>query len=145
MLKPSGGGAKQSFRVANNEDRPIAVQFSVTTRAQVNNKEVRKPADDKFSIYPAQTIIPPKSVQKVRIEWLGEKSLQKEASFRLIAEQVHVALSEQKQTGLNMLMTMIGALYVQPNGVSSNVNVARVKRHGNKLLVLLKNTGKKHL
>ena len=56
VLKPSGGGTKQSFRVTNESNKPIAVQFSVTTRQQINNKEVRKPADKDFMIYPPQTI-----------------------------------------------------------------------------------------
>jgi len=144
VVKPSGGGTKQTFKVTNESNKPIAVQFSVTTRQQVNNKEVRRPADKDFMIYPPQTIIPAKSTQKVRIEWLGTSNVKKELAFRLIAEQVYVSLEKKKQTGINMLMTLVGALYVQPNGTKSNVQVRAVQRHGNKLGVTLSNSGNRH-
>lgn len=144
VLKPSGGGAKQSFRVTNESNKPIAVQFSVMTRQQVNNREIRRPADKDFMIYPPQTIIPPRSTQKVRVEWLGSPNLKREKAYRLIAEQVYVSLEKQKQTGINMLMTLVGALYVQPNATKSNVQVKAVQRNGNKLAVTLANGGTRH-
>ena len=144
VVKPTGGGTKQTFKVTNESAKPIAVQFSVTTRQQINNKEVRKPADRDFMIYPPQTIIPAKSTQKVRIEYLGAPNVKKEKAYRLIAEQVYVSLEKKKQTGINMLMTLVGALYVQPNGTKSNVQVRAVQRHGNKLAVTLSNSGTKH-
>ncbi len=144
VLKPSGGGAKQSFRVTNESNKPIAVQFSVTTRQQINNKEVRRPADKQFMIYPPQTIIPARSTQKVRVEWLGAGKIPREQAYRLIAEQVYVSLDDKEQTGVKMLMKLVGALYVQPNGMRSNVQVKAVQRHGNKLAITLANTGNRH-
>ena len=144
VLKPSGGGSKQSVRVTNESNKPIAVQFSVTTRQQVNNKEIRKPADKDFMIYPPQTIIPAKSTQKVRVEYLGPGKIPREQAYRLIAEQVYVSLDDKKQTGVNMLMTLIGALYVQPNGTKDNLQVTTIKRHGNKLAVTVANSGNRH-
>ncbi|HIQ15601.1 MAG TPA: molecular chaperone [Leucothrix sp.] len=144
VVKPTGGGARQSFKVTNESNEPIAVQFSVMTRQQVNNKEVRRPADKDFMIYPPQAIIPPKSTQKVRIQWLGKQKVTKELSYRLIAEQVYVSLKKEKQTGINMLMTLVGALYVQPNNTKSNVTVKAVQRQGNKLAITLANSGTRH-
>jgi len=144
VLKPSGGGTKQSFRVSNESSEPIAVQFSITTRQQVNNKEIRKPADTDFMIYPPQTIIPAKSTQKVQVEWLGPGNIPREQAYRLIAEQVYVSLSDKNKTGFKMLMTLVGALYVQPNGTRSKVHVRSVQRHGNKLAVTLTNSGNRH-
>ncbi len=143
-LKPSGGGAKQSVTVSNTANEPIAVQFSVMTRQQVNNKEIRKPADNDFMIYPPQMIIPPRSTQKVRVEWLGSGQLPREKAYRLIAEQVYVSLDKEKQTGVKMLMTLVGALYVQPNGMKSDLKVTTVKRHGNQLAVTVANSGNRH-
>lgn len=144
VVKPTGGGARQSFKVTNESNEPIAVQFSVTTRQQVNNKEVRRPADKDFMIYPPQAIIPPKSTQKVRIQWIGKQKVTKELSYRLIAEQVYVSLTKEKQTGINMLMTLVGALYVQPNNTKSNVTVTAVQQQGNKLAITLVNSGTRH-
>ena len=144
VLKPSGGGAKQSVRITNESNQPIAVQFSVTTRQQINNKEIRTPADRDFMIYPPQTIIPAKTTQKVRVEWLGAGNMPKEQAYRLIAEQVHVSLDGKEKTGITMLMTLVNGLYVQPNGTKSNVQVKAVQRQGNKLAVTLTNTGTRH-
>jgi len=144
VLKPTGGGAKQSVTVSNESNEPIAVQLSVTTRQQVNNKEVRKPADHEFNIYPPQMIIPARSTQKVRVEWLGAGQMPREKAYRLIAEQVFVSLDNKNQTGVKMLMTLVGALYVQPNGMKSNLKVTNVKRHGNQLAVTVANSGNRH-
>ena len=143
-LKPSGGGAKQSVTVSNESNEPIAVQFNVMTRQQLNNKEIRKPADNDFMIYPPQMIIPARSTQKVRVEWLGAGQLPREKAYRLIAEQVYVSLDNKNQTGVKMLMTLVGALYVQPNGMKSNLGVSSVKRHGNQLAVTVANSGNRH-
>lgn len=144
VVKPTGGGARQTFKVTNESNKPIAVQFSVTTRQQVNNKEVRRPADRDFMIYPPQTIIPPRTTQKVRVEWVGKQRVTKELAYRLIAEQVYVSLEKKQQTGISMLMTLVGALYVQPNNTKSNVQVKAVQRHGNKLAITLSNAGTRH-
>lgn len=144
VLKPSGGGSKQSVTISNESNKPIAVQLSVMTRQQVNNKEIRKPADHEFNIYPPQMIIPARSTQKVRVEWLGAGQIPIEKSYRLIAEQVFVSLDEKEATGVKMLMTLVGALYIQPNGMKSNLSVTGVKRHGNQLAVTVTNSGNRH-
>ncbi len=144
VLKPSGGGAKQSFKVTNESNQPIAVQFSITTRQQLNNKEIRHPADKDFMIYPPQTIIPARSTQKVRVEWLGAGKLPREQAYRLIAEQVYVSLDDKEQTGVKMLMTLVGALYVQPSNTKSNLQVKALQAQGNKLAVTVANSGNRH-
>lgn len=144
VLKPSGGGAKQSFKVTNESNQPIAVQFSITTRQQLNNKEIRHPADKDFMIYPPQTIIPARSTQKVRVEWLGAGKLSREQAYRLIAEQVYVSLDDKEDTGVKMLMTLVGALYVQPSNTKSNLKVKAVQAQGNKLAVTVANSGSRH-
>ena len=65
-------------------------------------------------------------------------------AYRLIAKQVYVSLEKQKQTGISMLMTLVGALYVQPNNTKSNLQVRAVQRHGNKLAVTIANSGTRH-
>ena len=143
VLKPAGGGANQIFSVINESSKPIAVQFSMTTRQQRGAEEIRVPADEQFMIYPPQTIIPPKTAQKVRVQWLGDTNLQQEQAFRLIAEQVHVAL-DKEPTGVTMLMKLVGALYVQPSKTQSNVRVDAIRPVGNKLSVTVANTGTRH-
>jgi fimbrial chaperone protein len=115
----------------------------MTTRQQKGDKEVRLPADDKFMIYPPQTIIPAKTAQKVRVQWLGDSKIQNEQAYRLIAEQVHVSL-DKEPTGVTMLMKLVGALYVQPTKTQSNVSISAVKPQGDKLSVTVSNSGTRH-
>ena len=143
VLKPAGAGANQIFSVINESDKPIAVQFNMTTRQQKGSEEVRLPADDKFMIYPPQTIIPAKTAQKVRVQWLGDSRIQDEQAYRLIAEQVHVSLGKEP-TGVTMLMKLVGALYVQPSKTKSNVAVSAVQPQGDKLSVTIANSGTRH-
>ncbi len=144
VLKPSGGGSSQTLRVTNNSGKPIAVQFNITTRQQLNNKEIRHPADDQFMIYPPQTIIPAHTTQKIRVKWLGSTKLASEKAYRLIAEQVYVSLEKEDKSAVRMLMTLVGSLYIQPSKTNSKLVVKKVQSQGNKLAITVSNTGTRH-
>jgi fimbrial chaperone protein len=144
VLKPSGGGANQTFRVTNDSSEPIAVQFSITTRQQQGDKEIRHPADNQFSIYPQQTIIPGNATQKIRVKWLGSPKMASEQAYRLISEQVHVSLKKEQQSGVNMLMTMISSIYVRPAKTKSSIIVNNIQQQGRSLSITLNNSGTRH-
>lgn len=144
VLKPSGGGANQTFRITNTANTPIAVQFSITTRQQQGDEEIRQPADNDFSIYPQQTIIAGNTTQKIRVKWLGNPNIAQEQAYRLISEQVQVSLKKEDKSGVTMLMKMVSSLYVQPSNTKSNITVNEVQRQGNQLAVTLNNSGSRH-
>ncbi len=144
-LAPAGAGAEQVFRVTNTADTPIAVQFSVTTREQrVDGTESQKAADDSFMVYPPQAVIAPNKTQKVRVQWLGEQNPSKELAYRFVAEQVPVNLSKGKNTGVQMVMTVVGSIYISPKGIAPKLAVNNLHRSGNKLTFSVKNSGTKH-
>nr|CAA6809575.1 MAG: Unknown protein [uncultured Thiotrichaceae bacterium] len=148
-LSPSGSGAEKTFRVVNPGGKPIALEFRVTTRQQnIDGKESRQPADDLFMLYPPQAIIPPGKSQKIRVQWLGDTNPQKELAFRLVAEQLPVNLEPNPQTGLKMVMTMVGSIYIRPEGVQSHLTISGQRivsgEQGNKLELMVTNRGTAH-
>lgn len=145
-LSPSGTGAEHVFRVKNTGDSPIAVQFGVTTREQrADGTESQKAADDSFMVYPPQAVIAPNKTQKVRVQWLGKQNLSKELAYRFVAEQVPVNLSKDKSTGVQMVMTVVGSIYIKPQGVAPKLSVSNLRRTGDKLAFSVKNSGTMHV
>lgn len=144
-----GRGTQKIFRIVNSANAPVAVQLRITTRQQkMDGTEIREPADDKFLIYPPQMIIRPRSTQKVRVQWIGEVNLSQELPYRLIVEQVPIKLSKEEKTGIKMILTVVGTIYVVPRGVYSQVVVDNVRSHstkkGQKLALTVSNQGTSH-
>lgn len=144
-LTPTGKNAEHVFRVTNTADKPIAVQFNMTTREQKNDgREVQTAADDAFMIYPPQAVILPNKTQKVRVQWLGEQNPSKELAYRFVAEQVPVNLSKEKSTGVQMVMTVVGSVYIEPKGTAPKLSISNLQQSGNKLNFSVQNSGTKH-
>jgi fimbrial chaperone protein len=144
-LSPTGAGAEHVFRVTNTGDKPIAVQFSTTTREQkADGTETQKAADDVFMLYPPQAVIAPNKTQKVRVQWLGTQNPSKELAYRFIAEQVPVNLTKGKSSGVQMVMTVVGSIYITPKGVQPRLSISNLRRSGNRLVFSIQNSGTKH-
>ena len=144
-LSPTGAGAEHVFRVINTSDKRIAVQFSTTTREQnADGTETQKAADDAFMIYPPQAVIAPNKTQKVRVQWLGEQNPTKELAYRFIAEQVPVNLSKEQNSGVQMVMTVVGSIYIVPKDVEPKLSINNLRRSGDKLVFSIQNSGTKH-
>jgi len=144
-LSPAGAGSEHVFRVTNTGDKPIAVQFNMTTREQnADGTESQKIADDSFMVYPPQAVIAPNKSQKVRVQWLGEQNPRKELAYRFIAEQVPVNLSKEKTTGVQMVMTVVGSVYITPKGTAPKLSLNNLHRSGNRLAFSVKNSGTRH-
>jgi fimbrial chaperone protein len=144
-LTPTGVGAEHVFRVTNTGNKPIAVQFNMTTREQqTDGTELQQAADDAFMVYPPQAVIAPNKTQKVRVQWLGEQNPSKELAYRFVAEQVPVNLSKEKSTGVQMVMTVVGSVYIEPKGMTAKLSINNLHRSGNKLAFSVQNSGTKH-
>ncbi|MGV6809908.1 MAG: fimbrial biogenesis chaperone [bacterium] len=144
-LKPAGAAAEQVFRVTNTQDKPVAVQFKMTTREQrADGSENQAAADDLFMVYPPQAVIPANQTQKVRVQWLGEQTPHKELAYRLIAEQVAVKLEKAEKTNVQMVMTLVGSVYITPDNIAEDLKVEQLQSTGNQLKFRVSNQGTKH-
>lgn len=114
-LEPQGIKAEQVYLLTNSLNSPAAIEFSITTREQRRDgTEIRKPAADLFNLYPSQVVIPAGGTQKVRLKWLGKKTVTEELPYRFIAKQLPVKLSADKGISLNVVMAMESIVYINP-------------------------------
>ncbi len=147
---PSGTSSRRSFFAVNPGDTPVPVKISMVHRdMDINGKETLTSADDLFFIFPSQFIIPAKSSQTVRVQWRGPSAVATELPFRIIAQQLPIAI-DQAQTGVTILLTYQGSVYVTPPSYRYGITVKRVERSSDSdgipvLLIELENTGNTHM
>ncbi|MET0156147.1 MAG: fimbria/pilus periplasmic chaperone [Rickettsiales bacterium] len=151
-VAPTGPEAAKLFRVENNADRMSAVQVRVQTRSiDEYGQERNDDAGGAFSVYPSQFVMQPKTSRAVRVQWNGG-AIPKELAFRVIAEELPVALEKNPPDGGNVafLVAYRGALFVTPRGADSKLQVTDFSlgspsAGGKRLLRLeLRNDGLRH-
>lgn len=143
---PRGRGNIQSFRVRNDSKEEIAVKIYMMTREmEEDGTEVNQPADSLFLVFPRQVIVPPESIQIVRVQWKGESSVKVEKAYRIVAEQLPVDFSgEEKSSGIKVLFRYVGAVYILPEEVSSEVVLSSWSREEKGLQLNFYNNGNGH-
>jgi len=112
-LDPSGQGSIQTFEVRNDGDGPLAVTFSVLTRAiGRNGVEENEDASSLFTIYPARVLVEPQSNAAVKLQWNGSGALDSERSFRLVADSVPLDSGTPATSGIRVMFRYVAAVYV---------------------------------
>lgn len=130
-LDPAGRKASHVFRLENDSTNSIAVQISIVSRQMdLTGEETHVPATNDFTIFPPQAVLRPKSGQSVRVSYVGKSGLTQEASYRIIAEQLPVALSPENSGGarVKLLLRYSGAIYVVPRGAKPELLIESVIR-----------------
>lgn len=123
---PSGRGATQIFRVENEGDEPVALEIRVEKRAMDRDgQDVLTEAYDDWVVFPEQIILQPKETQSVRVQYIGDAALDREAPYRLIAEQLPIDIGQAPSQGgqVRLLVRYVASLYVMPEGVAPDVVV----------------------
>jgi len=133
------------YTVENSSSETIPLIFKVLTREQ-SPEGVEKNEDTKdVTIFPPQMLLKSGQKKAVRVTYKGNRNFGKEKAFRVIAQQVPVNLkSEEKNTGIKMLLKFQNALYVQNKSHQSKVFVESFELIDDKLKVVISNTGKVH-
>ena len=151
-MRPTGKGQTAEFRLINDGNDPIAVEVKVMKRVMTaTGEDVLTDVTDEFSLFPAQAIITGNDAKLVRVQWLGGPDLTQENAYRIIAEQVPVNLEHKtKGTGaqIQVMLKYVGSLYVQPEGMKSNLVVTGAKASSDKtgkiLQLTVANKGTRH-
>ena len=148
---PSGREANQSFRVENDSEQRVAIQISMLKRdMELDGKEINSDGDNDFIVHPTQILLEPKSTQTIRIKWIGERNSDKELAYRIVAEQLPVNLTKEKQTGakIDILVRYLGSVYIVPKGAKSEVVLDSISEQQanetNQLIMVLHNRGSTH-
>ncbi|MEE3717100.1 fimbria/pilus periplasmic chaperone [Tumidithrix elongata RA019] len=159
-FSPSGQKATQSFLVTNTGKKATAIQIRMAKRQMdVDGKETNTAADDDFILYPPQMLVKPGERQTVRVTWVGNATPPQELSYRIIAEQLPVDLTEIRQTQgatsvtIKVLFQYIGSVYIVPPNVSPNVSLEsaicqpetdKTGKNTNRLVLTFANQGTAH-
>lgn len=146
----TGAGASHVFRVINTTTDRIAVRISVRPRRiEPDGTETQGKEADEFIVFPRQMLLEPGERRSVRVRWAGADAIDRELSYRIIAEQVPVDMGTDAPTqggGIRLTYRYEGSIYVVPPGASAAIRVTGVERSsdGRALLVRVVNEGTRH-
>jgi len=153
VFSPSGREATKSFLLKNETDEFTALRISLFERSvDINGKETRIPADHLFLVYPSRIVLPPESVQTLRVKWQGDSTVSAERAFRILVEQVPVEFENQESrtSGLQIMFRYLGSIYITPKDAFfrlevENTKILRTPEGAAKLEFTVANTGTRHV
>jgi fimbrial chaperone protein len=155
-VTPSGAGVSTSFTVVNADDTKTPIQIAIYRREPtVDGKEsygADKDATDSFQIFPSQIILNPKEKRTIRVTYVGEPKITKELSFRIIAEEFPINVTDPKKAMSKAVMSIailtkyVGSLYVTPPGSKDDVYITAegADKTNSKMTVTMENKGTTH-
>ena len=135
----SGSASTRTYTITNDSDETIAVTISALVRDQdANGSEVNKDGSAYFSIQPAKVLIQPQSAQIIRVQYRGPKTVTRELSFRIKAEQIPYSQgrSSTNTSMFNFLYVYNASAYVEPSKVTERVIVSKAQETQDGLLAL---------
>lgn len=136
---------KNVVYVENESSEVIAVEVTMAKREMDKfGKEKHPSASSLFKIYPSQLFLKPKEKRSLRLQWLGEKEIKDEQSFRLIAEQLPINVNAKKKQGIKLLLRYIAAVYVSPSSEKRNLAIKIKEQKGRSLTLEITNKGNVH-
>ena len=148
---PVGSDAVRNFRIENTSDAPVAIEIRfLRIDNHVNGGEKRSPAEDLFLAFPPQTIVQPRALQTVRVQWLGPAELEAERAYRMVVEQLPVDFAERQAEGgqIRILLRYEALVYVAPAGAAPDLALKSVRpvetEEGVRLGVTVANRGRAH-
>lgn len=125
----SGAESMRTYTITNDSDQPIAITVSALIREQdAEGNELNSDATQYFSIQPAKAIINAQSSLVVRVQYRGPKTVTRELSFRIKAEQVPYSQgrTSTNQSMFNFLYIYNASAYVTPSRITERVAVSKV-------------------
>jgi fimbrial chaperone protein len=148
-LAPSGPRAANVIRITNTQDQPITVEILAEQRLfDEAGKESRKPADDKFVLFPPQAIVQPGATQAVRVQYVGPQTLDKSETYTVTVKQVPVQLPNDGKTGVQFVFNFSTVANIVPPDAKAQIAAPSepltVSPDGKTLRLTLRNTGTKY-
>jgi fimbrial chaperone protein len=148
-MAPIGKNAASIIRITNTQDQPITVEMLAEQRLfDEAGKESRKPADDKFVLFPPQAIVQPGATQAVRVQYVGPQTLDKSETYTVTVKQVPVQLPNDGKTGVQFVFNFSTVANIVPPGAKAQIiapsEPLTVSPDGKALRLTLRNTGTKY-
>lgn len=110
-LPRDSGGIRIAVRNPRNVQLPVTFEI-FERKVNPDGTEEQKPADDLFTIFPAQAAIPPGKTQAVRVQWVGGAT-DKSRSFTLYSAELPVNL-EGASSGVQRILRVGASIHVAP-------------------------------
>ncbi len=134
------------FLIENDTAESMAIELSVKQRVMDEMGKEEMPKTTEVTIFPPQMIIPSKEKRTVRVVWTGSGNLDSEKAFRVIAEQLplSVGAKAKKQSGIQMMMRYMAALYVTPKDAAGKLSVQILKSDPKSMTLKVVNDGNAH-
>ena len=89
------------------------------------------PADENFLVFPPQGLVPTNGRQVVRVQWVGDPTIETSKAYYLSVRQLPVATTPTGEGGgslqVSVLYTMKALIVVAPPGAEADVQVESVK------------------
>ncbi len=145
-LAPTGSSAATVLRVDNTTERPLTLEVSVEKRSwDERGNETRVPADEDFLVLPPQMIVEPGKTQAIRVQYVGEPTIDRTAMYVIGVNQVPVA-DPSAGTGVQFVINFGTAAYVVPVGAKTELSIVSVAAAADpgKMEVVLENTGARY-
>jgi len=146
-LAPKGNGTVQTFRIENESSNRVAFEVKLLTRQMDEaGNETNQPAANLFTVFPPQGVIAPGKSQSLRLVWQGPANPTNELAFRLVAEELPVNFTAEKNRAqIKVVLRYMAAVYVQPRNAKPNLQVASFTRSAtNTYHLILTNSGNAH-
>lgn len=143
----SGVNSANSYTIVNDSDSPIAIEMKVMKRMlNQDGTESTEEASNYFSVQPSKMIIQPQSTQIVRVQYRGPRTVTKEMSFRIIAEQIPYNVGknvEENSQTINFLFVYSTSAYVSPSREVVDIRATAVPSD-DKITITISNEGTVH-
>ena len=150
LLAPTGTGSVATFRVKNPGAERIAIKASVVTRqTNPDGTEVNLPATELFMVYPARLVVEAGATSNFKVQWKGQKSLDKEQCFRVIVDEIPINVEETRGAGFRILFRYVASLYVGRESFEESLSAKVSGSTGTEgqagFLVEIANSGTRHV
>ncbi|WP_205479341.1 molecular chaperone [Sphingomonas arenae] len=130
-----------TIMVRNPRNVGFPVTFEVVERkVKPDGTEDQIPADDLFTVFPAQAVIPAGKSQAVRVQWAGG-NVDQSRSFTLYSAEVPVDLTNSGQSGVQRILRVGASVHIVPAGTAPKPVLEAAAPDGDGMKVVIRNDG----
>lgn len=131
-LTTTGAGSAARIEVGNVGSAALPFETMITRiEVDADGDIVETPADEDFLVFPPQGLVPVRGRQVVRVQWVGEPTIDSSHAYYLWVKQLPVATDPSIPdsggvVSVQVLYTMKALIVVAPPGAEPKVEVVSV-------------------
>jgi fimbrial chaperone protein len=141
-LEPAGKEASKTIRIFNTGGDKLPVEIFAEKRIiHEDGSETREPAEDDFLIFPPQAIIDPSATQAIRVQYMGDPTIEESVGYVITVAQLPVDLSKVERSGVTFAFRFGTSVNVVPQGAKPKISTSDATGQDGKLAITVKNDG----